>query len=195
MQGRLHYYEGYSLDKVTYPVKVFAKLGTKTLIATNAAGIVNTEFNPTDLMVLTDHINLMCNNPLIGFNNEELGPRFPDMTEIYNKKLRDLTAKVAADLNIPLRQGVYTALSGPCYETPAEVRMVRIIGGDAVGMSTVPETTVAYYAGMNCLGISCLTNYGAGIADKKLDHEEVLANSELANDYFKKLLYNVIVEM
>ena len=195
MQGRFHYYEGYPLDKITFPVKTFAKMGTKTFIATNAAGIVNEDFNPTDLMVLTDHINLMFNNPLIGKNNDDLGPRFPDLTEVYTKGLRELALSVAARLGIPLRQGVYAAMSGPCYETPAEVRMVRTLGGDAVGMSTVPETIVAHYCGMQCLGISCLTNYGAGITDKKLDHEEVLTNSKIANDYFCKLLYNVVVEM
>lgn len=195
MQGRFHYYEGYAMDKVTFPVKTFAVLGTKTLIATNAAGIVNEAFNPAELMLLTDHINLMFNNPLIGRNNEELGARFPDMTEVYTKELRDLAAAVAKRQNIPLRQGVYAAMSGPCYETPAEVRMIRALGGDAVGMSTVPETTVAHYCGMKCLGISCMTNYGAGISNEKLNHEEVLENSAIANEYFCNLLYSIVIEM
>lgn len=195
MQGRFHYYEGYAMDKVTFPVKTFAVMGTKTLIATNAAGIVNEAFNPAELMLLTDHINLMFNNPLIGRNNDELGPRFPDMTEVYTKELRDLAAAVAERENIPLRQGVYAAMSGPCYETPAEVRMIRALGGDAVGMSTVPETTVAHYCGMKCLGISCMTNYGAGISNEKLNHEEVLENSGIANEYFCNLLYSIVIEM
>ncbi|MGI5825307.1 MAG: purine-nucleoside phosphorylase [Bacillota bacterium] len=195
MQGRFHYYEGYNLDKITFPVKVFAKMGTEILIATNAAGIVNEKFKPTDLMVLTDHINLMFSNPLLGKNNETLGPRFPDMTEVYTKELRELALKTAEKHNIPLRQGIYAAMSGPSYETPAEIRMVRFLGGDAVGMSTVPEAIVAHYCGMKCLGISCLTNYGAGITDQKLNHKEVLLNSQTANDYFCDLLYNVIAEM
>ena len=195
MQGRVHFYEGYPMNKVAFPVKVFAKMGTKTLIATNAAGIVNENFKPTELMVLTDHINLMFNNPLIGVNNDELGPRFPDMSEVYTKSLRDLAEQVAGRLDVPLHKGVYMAMCGPSYETPAEVRMARILGADAVGMSTVPETIVARHAGMKCLGISCLTNYAAGISNEELNHEEVMANSKVANEYFRNLLYNIIVEM
>ena len=195
MQGRFHYYEGYAMDKITFPVKAFAVMGTPTLIATNAAGIVNKDFNPTELMVLTDHINLMFNNPLIGQNNEELGSRFPDMTEVYTKELRQLALDIAKREKIPLQSGVYAAMSGPCYETPAEVKMVRALGGDAVGMSTVPETTVAHYCGMKCLGISCMTNYGAGITNEELNHEEVLANSQTANEYFCNLLYSIVIEM
>lgn len=195
MQGRFHYYEGYSLDEVTFPVKVFAKMGTENFIATNAAGIVNTDFKPTELMVITDHINLMFNNPLMGKNNEALGPRFPDMTTVYTKELRDLSLKIAKEKQIPLQEGVYAAMSGPCYETPAEIKMIQILGGDAVGMSTVPETIMAHYCGMKCLGISCLTNYGAGICNNKLQHKEVLKNSEIANHYFCDLLYNVVVNM
>lgn len=195
MQGRFHYYEGYAMDKVTFPVKAFAVMGTKTLIATNAAGIVNKDFRPAELMVLTDHINLMFNNPLLGKNNDELGPRFPDMTEVYTRELRRLALAVAKRDNIPLRQGVYAAMSGPSYETPAEVRMIRALGGDAVGMSTVPETIIAHYCGMKCLGISCMTNYGAGITDEKLNHEEVLENSKTANEYFCNLLYSIVTEM
>ena len=195
MQGRFHYYEGYALDLVTFPVKVFAKMGTETFIATNAAGIVNLDYKPTDLMVIGDHINLMFNNPLLGKNNDTLGPRFPDMTEVYSKKLRDLALQEAKDRNIPLHEGVYAAMTGPCYETPAEIRMVRALGGDAVGMSTVPETIVAHYCGMKCLGLSCLTNYGAGITEQKLNHKEVLENSKIANDYFSDLLYHVVEKM
>ena len=195
MQGRFHYYEGYPLDLVTFPVKVFAKMGVETFIATNAAGIVNLAYKPTDLMVIGDHINLMFDNPLLGKNNEALGLRFPDMTEVYSKDLRNLALRTAAEKNIPLHEGVYAAMTGPCYETPAEIRMVRALGGDAVGMSTVPEAIVAHYCGMRCLGISCLTNYGAGITDSKLNHKEVLDNSKTANAYFTELLYSIVEKM
>ncbi len=192
MQGRFHYYEGYSLDEVTYPIKVFAKMGTKVLVVTNAAGILNADFKPADLMLLTDHLNLLSVNPLRGQNNEELGPRFPDMTEVYSKELRQKALNAAAELNISLREGVYAAMSGPSYETPAEVRMLRILGADAVGMSTVPEAIVAHYCGMRCLGLSCMTNYAAGMTGETLNHQEVLDNARTANEKFCRLLHYVI---
>lgn len=192
MQGRFHYYEGYSLEEVTYPVKVFAKMGTEVLVVTNAAGILNTGFKPADLMLLTDHLNLLSANPLRGQNNEELGPRFPDMTEVYSKELRQKALAAAAELNLPLREGVYVAMSGPSYETPAEVRMLRVLGADAVGMSTVPEAIVAHYCGMQCLGISCMTNYAAGMTAGTLNHQEVLDNAQIANKNFCRLLHHVI---
>ncbi|MBO7672484.1 purine-nucleoside phosphorylase [bacterium] len=192
MQGRVHYYEGLSLDKVTMPVKVFKLLGVKTVILTNAAGAVNKRFNPADLMLITDHINFMGVNPLVGKNNDKLGTRFPDMSEIYKKNLRDLAKKCAADLGIKLREGVYLATSGPSYETPAEINMFRLMGADAVGMSTVPEAIVANYCGMNVMGISCITNYAAGVSDKKLSHSEVIENADIAKKDFKNLIRKIV---
>lgn len=153
MQGRMHYYEGYSMEQVTYPIRVMKELGVKTLILTNAAGIVNKSFRPGDLMVITDHINFMGNNPLIGKNNERYGARFPDMSEVYDKGLVKIADAAGRLLNINLRHGVYMATSGPSYETPAEVKMARAIGADAVGMSTVPEAIIANHCGMKIIGL------------------------------------------
>lgn len=192
MQGRVHYYEGLTLDKVTLPIKTFKLLGVKTVILTNAAGAVNKEFKPSDLMLITDHINFMGTNPLIGKNNANLGTRFPDMSEVYNKNLRDLAKKCANNLGIDLKEGVYLATTGPSYETPAEIRMFRLLGADAVGMSTVPEAIVANYCGMKVLGISCITNYAAGVRDNKLSHSEVIESADKAKESFKSLIKEVV---
>jgi purine-nucleoside phosphorylase len=187
MQGRFHFYEGYSFEKVTFPVRVMKELGVETLIVTNAAGGVNESFSPGDLMIITDHINNMGTNPLIGPNDSRLGVRFPDMSEAYTKELRVLAKQISEQLNIPTQEGVYVGNTGPTYETPAEVRMIRTLGGDAVGMSTVPEVIVARHAGMKVMGISCISNMAAGILDQPLNHEEVIETTEMVKANF--LLY------
>ncbi|HET7616648.1 MAG TPA: purine-nucleoside phosphorylase, partial [Bacillales bacterium] len=168
MQGRFHFYEGYSLKEVTFPVRVMKKLGIETMIVTNAAGGVNESFHPGDLMIIGDHINWLSANPLIGANDEELGVRFPDMSEPYSSKLRMIAKQAADEIGVPVREGVYLATSGPSYETPAEIRMMRKLGADAVGMSTVPEVISARHAGIEVLGISCIANAAAGILDVPL---------------------------
>lgn len=188
MQGRIHYYEGYPIEEVVFPLRVLVKLGVQKLIVTNAAGGVNPKFRPGDLMLITDHINLMATNPLLGQNLDTLGPRFPDMTEAYSKELRKLALTVAKEKKIALRQGVYAGLAGPSYETPTEIRMLALLGADAVGMSTVPEVIAANHAGVKVLGISCITNMAAGILKKKLDHSEVLETTRLVRDKFSSLL-------
>lgn len=195
MSGRFHSYEGYDLKDVTLPVRVMKLLGVKVLILTNAAGAVNTGFYPGDLMLISDHLNLCGKNPLIGPNLDEFGTRFPDMSNVYDKELRNLARRVAAKENILLREGVYTMFSGPSYETPAEVRMARILGGDTVGMSTVPEAIVAVHSGIKVLGISCMTNMAAGILEQPLSHQEVMETSAKARDKFRKVLDGVISEM
>ncbi len=195
MQGRFHYYEGYHISKVVFPIKVMKKLGVKTLIITNAAGSVNKGYNAGDLMAISDHINLMGVNPLIGENDATLGDRFPDMSEVYNKKMLELVQKLGKDLNIVVRKGVYAAMSGPSYETPAEINMLRIMGADAVGMSTVPEALVANYCGMNVLGISCITNSAAGVHPSRLSHAEVVETAEKVKNSFKMLLTSLIKEV
>ncbi len=184
MQGRFHFYEGYSLDKVTFPVRVMKLLGVEKLIVTNAAGGVNTSFEPGDLMLISDHINNMGQNPLIGPNNSEFGVRFPDMSNAYCKELRDKAKQVASRMGLPIKEGVYVANTGPSYETPAEVRMIRILGGDAVGMSTVPEVIVARHSGIKVLGISCISNMAAGILDQPLTHDEVIETTEKVKESF-----------
>jgi len=192
MQGRYHFYEGHSMDKVVYPIKVMKKLGVKTLIVTNAAGAVNKEFKPTDLMLITDHINLMGTNPLIGKNDETLGTRFPDMSEIYKKDLIKTAENCAKDLGFTPQKGVYAALTGPSYETPAEIRMLKTFGVDAVGMSTIPEAIVANHCGITVLGISCISNYAAGVSDLKLSHEEVIESTNIAKEKFKSLIVSIL---
>ena len=192
MQGRFHYYEGYSLDKVTFPVRVMKLLGVSKLIVTNAAGAVNKDFNAGDLMVITDHINFSGSNPLFGHNIDEFGPRFPDMSEAYSIELRNKVLEAGNELGIKLQQGVYVMFSGPTYETPAEVRFAKIMGGDAVGMSTVPEVIVANHCGIKTVGISCLTNMAAGILDQPLNHEEVIETSAKVKNDFIKLMNRVI---
>ncbi|MDU2673888.1 MAG: purine-nucleoside phosphorylase [Clostridium sp.] len=192
MQGRFHYYEGYSMEKITFPVRVMKLLGVSKLIVTNACGSVNQDFNAGDLMVITDHINFSGSNPLFGHNLDEFGPRFPDMSEAYNLDLRNKVLNVGKELGLDLKQGVYVMFSGPTYETPAEVRMAKIMGGDAVGMSTVPEVIVANHSGIKTVGISCLTNMAAGILDQPLNHEEVIETSARVKNDFIKLMNRVI---
>ena len=170
-----------------------ALLGVQKLILTNAAGGVNLNFYPGDLMLISDHINFSGSNPLIGQNLPEFGPRFPDVSDVYTQKLRKIIMEKAADNGIALRQGVYMMFSGPCYETPAEIRFARVIGADAVGMSTVPEAIVAAQCGMEVVGISCITNMAAGVLPQKLNHQEVMDTAALVHDKFHKLL-NLILE-
>ncbi len=195
MKGRFHYYEGFTLDEVTFPVRVMKALGVEKLIVTNACGAVNTSFNPGDLMLITDHINLVGTNPLIGPNNPELGTRFPDVSEVYNKELRSLALNVAAKQDLTLQQGVYAWWSGPSYETPAEIRMIRTLGADSVGMSTVPEAIVAVHGSMKVLGISCLTNMACGILDQPLNHEEVIEVASMVRTKFVNLVKGILEEM
>lgn len=192
MQGRIHYYEGYAIQEIVFPIKVMKKLGIEKLIITNAAGAVNSSFNVGDLMFITDHINLMGTNPLIGKNDNSLGTRFPDMTQVYDKKFLKLAQDCAEKLKIHTAKGVYAAECGPSYETPAEVKMLESIGADAVGMSTVPEAIVANYCGMKILGISCLTNFAAGIRDEKLCHEEVMAAGDKVREEFSALVKEIV---
>ncbi|HEK2897492.1 purine-nucleoside phosphorylase [Proteus sp. GOKU] len=192
MKGRFHYYEGVSLDEVTFPVRVMKALGVEKLIITNACGAVNTEFNPGDLMLITDHINLTANNPLIGPNNPELGVRFLDVSEVYNKAMRQIVIDIAKEQDITLRQGVYAWWTGPTYETPAEIRMIRTLGADAVGMSTVPEALIARHSGIDTIGISCLTNMACGILEQPLSHDEVIETAERVKSTFLKLISEVI---
>ncbi len=195
MQGRYHFYEGYSLDKVVYPIKVFKNLGVKNLIVTNAAGSTSKDFQIGDLMLITDHINMMGVDPLRGANDEELGTRFPDMSEIYKKDFIAIAERAAFELGIKIRKGVYCAKSGPSYETPAEINMLKIIGADAVGMSTVPETIVANYCGIGVLGISCLTNYAAGVNSSPLSHAEVIETSDRVKTNFVNILWAILKKM
>ncbi len=195
MQGRFHYYEGYSFDKVTFPVRVMKALGVEQLIVTNAAGGVNESFEPGDLMIISDHINNMGGNPLIGPNDAALGVRFPDMSEAYSKRLRQLAKDVANEIGLRVREGVYVANTGPAYETPAEIRMIRVMGGDAVGMSTVPEVIVARHANMEVLGISCISNMAAGILDQPLTHDEVIETTEKVKADFLRFVKAIVRNM
>ncbi|MBX7403783.1 purine-nucleoside phosphorylase [Clostridium chauvoei] len=192
MQGRFHYYEGYAYNEVTFPVRVMKLIGVEKLVVTNAAGAVNKDYVPGDLMLITDHLNLSGDNPLIGRNLEDFGPRFPDMSNAYNVELRNKALEIAKKLNMSVKQGVYAMMSGPTYETPAEVRMVRILGGDAVGMSTAPEVIVANHCGMKVLGISCMTNMAAGILEQPLNHEEVIETSNMVKAKFTQLMNEII---
>jgi purine-nucleoside phosphorylase len=192
MQGRVHFYEGYSIKDVAFPIRVLVRMGVKAVILTNAAGGIKKDFTQGRLVVITDHINLQGANPLIGPNDEHFGPRFPDMSMAYDKKFRDLTLAQGRRLGINLGEGVYAALAGPNYETPAEIRYLRSIGADLVGMSTVPEVLAARHSGMRVLGISCVTNAAAGILDQPLDHKEVLGTAERIKGQFIGLLRAVI---
>ncbi len=192
MQGRFHYYEGYSFDQVTFPVRVMKALGVETLVVTNAAGGVNKDFKPGDLMLITDHINNMGGNPLIGPNDSRLGARFPDMSEAYSKELRSVALDAASQLNLAVKQGVYLGNTGPTYETPAEIRLARTLGGDAVGMSTVPEVIVARHANVKVLGISCISNMAAGILDQPLTHDEVIETTEMVRENFLSYVKKII---
>lgn len=192
MQGRVHYYEGYPITDVVLPVRLMGLLGAKTVILTNAAGGVNFNFQPGDLMMITDHITTVVPSPLIGANIDELGPRFPDMSEVYDKELREIIRQAARNTGISLQQGVYVQLTGPAYETPAEIRMCRTWGADAVGMSTACEAVAARHMGLKVCGISCITNMASGMSDKPLDHKEVQETADRVAEEFKKLVTETI---
>lgn len=192
MQGRVHYYEGYSLEEVTFPIRAFKLLGIKTLLLTNAAGGIDVELSQGALMVINDHLNLMGINPLRGPNDERFGPRFPDLTEVYSRALQEIAVEEARALGVEIRRGIYAALSGPSYETPAEIHMLRSFGADAIGMSTVPEAIVARQMGMDVLGISCITNMAAGISETPINHEEVMETAERVKVAFTQLLRRII---
>jgi purine-nucleoside phosphorylase len=192
LQGRTHLYEGYSAAEVTFPTRVLGALGIRQLIITNAAGGINTAFNPGDLMLITDHINLTGVNPLTGLNMEQFGPRFPDMSEAYDRAMQRVARDVARQKGMVLREGIYVGFPGPSYETPAEIRMCRTFGADAVGMSTIPEVIVANHMGIRVLGISCITNMAAGILPQKLTHEEVMDTAGKVFDTFASLLQGII---
>jgi purine-nucleoside phosphorylase len=195
MQGRVHLYEGYSAKDVAFPIRVFARMGVKAVILTNAAGGIKTDFTQGRLVVISDHINLQGANPLIGPNDELFGSRFPDMSTAYDKKFRELTHAEGRRLGINLGEGVYAAVAGPSYETPAEIRYLRTIGADLVGMSTVPEVIAARHSGIRVLGISCVTNAAAGVLDQPLDHKEVLETAERIKGHFIGLLRAVIPDI
>jgi purine-nucleoside phosphorylase len=192
LSGRAHYYEGHSLQVATFATRVLGLLGIRTLILTNAAGGINLAFKPGTLMVIDDHINLLGSNPLVGANDERFGPRFPDMTEAYSKRLRQIAGEAARERGVAIAHGVYVAVHGPSYETPAEIRFLRAIGADAVGMSTVPETIVGRHMGMEILGISCITNPAAGVLPEPLVHDEVMAVARRVRAEFSALLEAII---
>ncbi|SNR87121.1 purine-nucleoside phosphorylase [Anaerovirgula multivorans] len=192
MKGRFHYYEGYSMEKVTFPVRVMIALGIENMVVTNAAGGTNKSFTPGDLMIIEDHINFAFNNPLIGPNDNQLGVRFPDMSTAYCKELIGLAQSIANDLKLDVKKGVYAYLTGPTYETPAEVRMMTILGGDAVGMSTVPEVIVAVHGGIKVLGISCITNMASGILNQPLSHEEVIETTQKVKNQFIRYVKEIV---
>jgi purine-nucleoside phosphorylase len=195
LAGRAHFYEGHDLRTVTFATRVLGMLGVKILILTNAAGGVNTGFKPGTLMVIDDHINLIGSNPLIGPNDDRFGSRFPDMTEVYSKRLRRVAEDAAGELGLPLEHGVYVGWHGPSYETPAEIRYVRMIGADAIGMSTVPEAIVARHMGVEVLGISCITNLAAGVLPQPLNHEDVLDTARQVRGQFIGLLQAIIAKI
>ncbi len=188
MQGRVHLYEGYPPWQVAFPARVLCGLGIETLVVTNAAGGIRSDLTPGDLMMITDHVNLSGQNPLTGPNDDRLGPRFPDMSAAYDPALCALLSSTADKLRIPLKRGVYVWLAGPSYETPAEIRMLRTLGIDAVGMSTVPEVIAAAHSGVRVAGVSCITNLAAGIAKKPLSHAEVAETADRVRDRFTALL-------
>jgi purine-nucleoside phosphorylase len=207
-QGRFHYYEGYEMHQVTLPMRTFGMMGIKNVILTNAAGSTSTEMTPGSLMLISDHINMMGVNPLRGRNDERFGPRFPDMTEVYARDFQEIVVHEAESiarerfekghdekLTDFLHRGVYCALSGPTYETPAEIRLYRLLGADAVGMSTVPEAIVARHQGMKVLGISCITNFAAGMTDEAINHEEVMETGARVAEVFKELLTRTISKL
>jgi len=207
-QGRFHYYEGYEMEQVMFPVRTFGRIGVENLILTNAAGSLSSEMTPGSLMLISDHLNMMGVNPLRGKNDERFGPRFPDMTEVYDRQLQQIATETAAEISSErfekgldagltdfLHRGTYCALSGPTYETPAEIRLYRLLGADAVGMSTVPEAIAARHQGMKVLGISCITNFAAGMTEESINHAEVMETGARVAEVFKELLTRVIVRM
>src|ERR1044072_3499374 len=194
MQGRVHDYEGYSLDEVTFPIRTFGLLGIETLILTNAAGGIDVQLTQGALMVISDHLNLMAANPLRGANDDRFGPRFPDMSGVWSRELQELATEEARSLGITTRRGIYAALAGPSYETPAEIHMLRAFGADAVGMSTVPEAIVARHMGLRVLGLSCITNMAAGISEAPINHQEVIETGQRVKESFTQLLRRVIAK-
>jgi purine-nucleoside phosphorylase len=192
MAGRVHLYEGYSPQQVTFGVRVLARLGVSSIVFTNAAGGINLKLGRGGLVLISDHINLQGSNPLVGPNDDSLGPRFPDMSEAYSTRYREITKQAGQELGIELSEGVYVAMLGPSYETPAEIRYLRTIGADVVGMSTVPEAIVANHMGMKVLGISCVTNMAAGILPQRIQHEEVLETGAMVRDTLVRLLKTVL---
>lgn len=192
MQGRFHFYEGYEMSTVVFPIQVMKTLNINNLLLTNAAGCVNKDWKPADLMLITDHINLIPFSPMRGMNPDFLGPRFFDMSEAYDKKLCELARECAKNQNLDLKEGVYQIFAGPSFETPAEVRLAKMLGADAVGMSTVPEAIAASHMGMRTLGISCLTNMAAGILNQPLNHAEVLETGELVKNKFESLVAEIV---
>ena len=192
MQGRVHYYEGYTMQEVVLPIRVMHGLGASRLILTNAAGGINTDFQIGDFMLISDHISSFIPSPLIGVNQTELGPRFPDMTNVYDKEFRTKIRALCDDMGIAIREGVYIQLSGPNYETPAEIKMYRILGADAVGMSTVCEAMAAKHLGMQVCGISCITNMASGILGKQLNHKEVQETADRVASSYRRLITGII---
>ena len=192
MQGRVHYYEGYPMQDVVLPVRLMGKMGVRKLILTNAAGGVNYDFHPGTLMVITDHITSLVPSPLIGPNEDSLGTRFPDMSEVYSKRLREIIKKAGGNTGVTLKEGVYVQFTGPAYETPAEIRMCRAIGGDAAGMSTACEAMAAHHMGIEVCGISCITNLAAGMSDQPLDHKEVQETADKVSADFTRLITETI---
>lgn len=188
MQGRVHYYEGYSMKEVTLPIRLMKLMGAKVLFLTNASGGINTEYHAGDFMLMEDHISSFIPSPLIGPNDEDMGPRFPDMSDVYKKEIREIIRRVAKEEGIPLQEGVYVQFTGPAYETPAEIRMARILGADAVGMNTVCEAIVANHMGMAVCGISCITNMASGILPQPLSHTEVQETADRVAPLFERLV-------
>ncbi|NOU99815.1 purine-nucleoside phosphorylase [Paenibacillus planticolens] len=195
MQGRFHYYEGYSQEKITYPVRVMKALGVRQMIVTNAAGALHTGLHQGQLMIINDHLNFAFDNPLIGPNDPHLGVRFPDMSRPYAPKLIELAKKIALKQELTIAEGVYAMMSGPTYETPAEIRMLRKLGGDAVGMSTVPEVIAARHSGIDVLGISCITNMAAGILPQPLSHDEVMETAAQVKSSFLRYMKEIIANL
>ena len=193
--GRYHYFEGFPLDTITLPIRVMHSLGVETLILTNSCGAINTDFNPGDLMVINDHINLVFNNPLIGENIDEFGPRFPDGTEIYTKSLRKRAHEAAENLGFELRDGIYAWWTGPSYETPAEIRMIRMLGADAVGMSTVPEAIVARHVGLSCFAVSVISDLGVDGKIEYITHEGVIDAASLAEPQMTKMVLEMLEQL
>ncbi|WP_168119215.1 purine-nucleoside phosphorylase [Paenibacillus sp. HB172176] len=195
MRGRFHMYEGYGPELTAFPVRVMKALGAGSLLVTNAAGGINLSYASGNLMLISDHLNLTGRNPLVGANDSQLGPRFPDMSEAYSKRLRKLALEIAEESSIPLQEGVYAGLMGPSYETPAEIRMLRVLGADAVGMSTVAEVIAARHAGIEVAGISCISNMASGILDQPLSHSEVMETTERVKSQFLGLVTAFIAKM
>jgi purine-nucleoside phosphorylase len=195
MQGRVHFYEGYSLEEVTFPLRTFKLLGIKTLVLTNAAGGIDVQLSQGALMLISDHLNLMGANALRGPNDERFGPRFPDMSDVYSRRLQQIAVEEARAMGVELRRGIYAALAGPSYETPAEIHMLRGFGADAVGMSTVPEAIVARQMGIEVLGISCITNMAAGLGNEPINHQEVVETGKQVRDTFAQLLRRLALRL